>query len=178
MSTDADKETEEIKNEAVVFLNNEFGDWGRLDRCIASIVTPEDFDSLFDSLSDDETKDNGAPSLVDYHLGDPRDLRHLADLIERGKINIEVSPERLLEQLRQKTAKAGIFVCGTFNKTGEVATWCADCMPDEVLKNIGEPFVDTWTEGSDGWLKAPVCQECKISMLVYCDGERKEDDPL
>lgn len=63
-----------------------------------------------------------------------------------------------------------IFVHGRVGL--HVGTYCSDCIPERLRERLGDGDVDTWEEFSDGWLTAPVCQVCKLSIPVYCDGER------
>jgi hypothetical protein len=52
-----------------------------------------------------------------------------------------------------------------------IATYCPDCTPRGVRKNMGEWWVDTWEVGSSGWTDVPVCDVCRVAILVYVDGE-------
>ncbi len=68
-----------------------------------------------------------------------------------------------------------VFVHGSINERGKRGTFCPDCIPDEVRKNLGESFVDTWEIHSDGWMKPIVCQVCKLSIPVIIDGVEEDE---
>lgn len=56
------------------------------------------------------------------------------------------------------------------------ATYCPDCLPPDILKNLGEDWVDTWEIESDGWVSAPVCDACKVAIRVYVNGKEEADE--
>lgn len=64
-----------------------------------------------------------------------------------------------------------VFVHGNLGQ-GKTGTYCQDCIPKDIEARLGDGDVDTWTEGSDGWLTAPVCDVCKTSLRVVVNGKR------
>ncbi len=84
-------------------------------------------------------------------------------------------------QWDELTARASrrTFVHGSVSRKGKkTATYCPDCIPEKLKSKLGEDWVDTWLEGSDGWTSAPVCDDCRSSILVIVNGndtEKKED---
>lgn len=76
-----------------------------------------------------------------------------------------------LGEVQQEMAdKLRVFVHGSISTDGRVGTYCPDCIPPDVAKNMGEQWVDTWLEESGGWMSAPVCDVCHKSISVYIDG--------
>jgi len=66
-----------------------------------------------------------------------------------------------------------------FVATGPDTYLCAECLNtpahDELRARLGDVDVDVWEEFSDGWLSAPVCAECKLSLPVYVNGNDDAD---
>jgi len=88
--------------------------------------------------------------------------------------NWKKSPKRSVASIRAAWRRRGIFLHGTFMRERlESATFCAECVPKEVLRETGESWVETWVEGSHGWTSVPVCQGCKRSFSVFVDGEEE-----
>lgn len=58
------------------------------------------------------------------------------------------------------------FVCGSIDKKGTRRTYCPNCIPEKLKKKLGEGYVDTWEEGSDGWTSVPVCEVCHSSIRI------------
>lgn len=86
--------------------------------------------------------------------------------------NWKKSPKRSVASIRAAWRRRGIFLHGTFMRERlESATFCAECVPKEVLRETGESWVETWVEGSHGWTSVPVCQGCKRSFSVFVDGD-------
>lgn len=56
-----------------------------------------------------------------------------------------------------------------FATTPDGRCFCSTCIPSDVDES--EDDVQVWEFYSDGWLKAPKCDGCKLSLPVYCDGE-------
>ena len=53
---------------------------------------------------------------------------------------------------------------------------CQDCMTTTEKESLGDPHVEVWQEGSNGWTGTCVCLRCQISIPVYVDGVEAEND--
>lgn len=83
----------------------------------------------------------------------------------------------ILDALRDESKDGSeVFVCGSTNEQGERATFCPDCIPEGVRKNLGEDFVDTWRTYEGGWTSPPICQVCKLAIPVIIDGNMDSED--
>ncbi len=76
-----------------------------------------------------------------------------------------------LSKANRARGTSSIVICTT-----KSAIYCPDCIPPEVLENIGEDWVDTWRIESDGWVSAPICDVCRVAIRVYVDGMDKEKE--
>ena len=65
----------------------------------------------------------------------------------------------------------GLFV--TLERDGKEMCYCRDCKPENV--NEGADDVYVWEHYSSGWLSAPICDGCKLSLPVYCDGTNESE---
>ena len=65
-----------------------------------------------------------------------------------------------------------IFVAGSVGRKGKTATYCPDCIPDKLKKKLGEDYVDTWEEFSDGWVSAPICDNCHTAIRVVVNMDK------
>lgn len=72
---------------------------------------------------------------------------------------------RVVQRVREWTAQNRVFVAykdGTYT--------CPECTPLAVDLSVEE----TWELYSEGWVRGPVCRECRLALPVYLlEGERK-----
>ena len=60
-----------------------------------------------------------------------------------------------------------IFICGSISEDrATTGTFCPDCIPEDLAKNLGEFWVDTWRLGDGGFTSVPVCQVCNRLIHV------------
>lgn len=67
-----------------------------------------------------------------------------------------------------------------FVATGPDSYLCSDCLNtpehDALRARLGDDDVDVWEDYSAGWLSAPICAGCKLSLPVYVNGNDPDPD--
>lgn len=53
---------------------------------------------------------------------------------------------------------------------------CGPCLTESERKTLGDPEVEVWEVGGDGWMNPIVCKRCKMSIPVVVNGEEKYQD--
>lgn len=68
-----------------------------------------------------------------------------------------------------------IFVTNLPPKNETVCFGCLSMDEATYVKTTDSDAFQIWEEYSDGWVSAPVCDRCKLSLPVFVDGTQPEE---